>query len=152
MSSWRLDVEATRRNGPAFPLAQPCFGRSIRHGCRSSGRPSKNLECCDRSQTGMNSDGFGQVSLCGQGPVPARPSSVCIRESGRSLRTACRISRSSRHSPPYSANRWATSSSTSAISSQTSADAWREDRSEEHTSELQSHVNLVCRLLLEKKK
>src|SRR5690242_20964133 len=28
----------------------------------------------------------------------------------------------------------------------------REKRSEEHTSELQSHVNLVCRLLLEKKK
>src|SRR5260370_28950275 len=30
---------------------------------------------------------------------------------------------------------------------------WRlADRSEEHTSELQSHLNLVCRLLLEKKK
>src|SRR5438477_10506025 len=28
----------------------------------------------------------------------------------------------------------------------------RSARSEEHTSELQSHVNLVCRLLLEKKK
>src|SRR5438876_3428346 len=28
----------------------------------------------------------------------------------------------------------------------------REDRSEEHTSELQSPVHLVCRLLLEKKK
>src|SRR5260370_18141274 len=28
----------------------------------------------------------------------------------------------------------------------------RPDRSEEHTSELQSHLNLVCRLLLEKKK
>src|SRR5690242_21764030 len=28
----------------------------------------------------------------------------------------------------------------------------RSKRSEEHTSELQSHVNLVCRLLLEKKK
>src|SRR5260370_14102019 len=27
-----------------------------------------------------------------------------------------------------------------------------EERSEEHTSELQSHLNLVCRLLLEKKK
>src|SRR5260370_18291234 len=26
-----------------------------------------------------------------------------------------------------------------------------DDRSEEHTSELQSHLNLVCRLLLEKK-
>src|SRR5260370_2088490 len=28
----------------------------------------------------------------------------------------------------------------------------KEARSEEHTSELQSHLNLVCRLLLEKKK
>src|SRR5260370_32245607 len=28
----------------------------------------------------------------------------------------------------------------------------RKSRSEEHTSELQSHLNLVCRLLLEKKK
>src|SRR5260370_22566821 len=28
----------------------------------------------------------------------------------------------------------------------------RRRRSEEHTSELQSHLNLVCRLLLEKKK
>src|SRR6266480_5051369 len=32
------------------------------------------------------------------------------------------------------------------------ADFGGEVRSEEHTSELQSHVNLVCRLLLEKKK
>src|SRR5207302_9896790 len=32
-----------------------------------------------------------------------------------------------------------------------SADCWRR-RSEEHTSELQSRENLVCRLLLEKKK
>src|SRR4029434_11360603 len=29
---------------------------------------------------------------------------------------------------------------------------WVQRRSEEHTSELQSHLNLVCRLLLEKKK
>src|SRR5690242_21860240 len=32
------------------------------------------------------------------------------------------------------------------------ASACTPSRSEEHTSELQSHVNLVCRLLLEKKK
>src|SRR5260370_32626811 len=30
--------------------------------------------------------------------------------------------------------------------------SWSTIRSEEHTSELQSHLNLVCRLLLEKKK
>src|SRR5438477_8545077 len=34
----------------------------------------------------------------------------------------------------------------------TSTTRHRPKRSEEHTSELQSHVNLVCRLLLEKKK
>src|SRR5690242_21099819 len=38
---------------------------------------------------------------------------------------------------------------TSTYTSVNSAFHWR---SEEHTSELQSHVNLVCRLLLEKKK
>src|SRR2546430_9266515 len=32
------------------------------------------------------------------------------------------------------------------------ASDWLADRSEEHTSELQSQSNLVCRLLLEKKK
>src|SRR5438477_2322688 len=32
------------------------------------------------------------------------------------------------------------------------SDTNQQVRSEEHTSELQSHVNLVCRLLLEKKK
>src|SRR5258708_9021443 len=31
-------------------------------------------------------------------------------------------------------------------------DEWEEERSEEHTSELQSPDHLVCRLLLEKKK
>src|SRR5438034_6044558 len=31
-------------------------------------------------------------------------------------------------------------------------DEWHTHRSEEHTSELQSHSDLVCRLLLEKKK
>src|SRR5256885_8958403 len=38
--------------------------------------------------------------------------------------------------------------------SDTRPDAWERlaDRSEEHTSELQSPCNLVCRLLLEKKK
>src|SRR5260370_24058319 len=34
----------------------------------------------------------------------------------------------------------------------TTTDIGAQSRSEEHTSELQSHLNLVCRLLLEKKK
>src|SRR2546422_2209429 len=35
---------------------------------------------------------------------------------------------------------------------ETGFDVWRSSRSEEHTSELQSRLHLVCRLLLEKKK
>src|SRR5260370_17409862 len=39
-----------------------------------------------------------------------------------------------------------------ALAVQLSMGAWNTlQRSEEHTSELQSHLNLVCRLLLEKK-
>src|SRR5260370_11560536 len=39
-----------------------------------------------------------------------------------------------------------------ALRAATSSPAREFGRSEEHTSELQSHLNLVCRLLLEKKK
>src|SRR5260370_21408051 len=38
------------------------------------------------------------------------------------------------------------------IAAQATSDQMLLERSEEHTSELQSHLNLVCRLLLEKKK
>src|SRR5690242_21110822 len=42
--------------------------------------------------------------------------------------------------------------STMSVNRITAVSAPTGGRSEEHTSELQSHVNLVCRLLLEKKK
>src|SRR4051812_49728284 len=41
---------------------------------------------------------------------------------------------------------------TASLGETSASERWRRIRSEEHTSELQSHVNLVCRLLLEKKK
>src|SRR6267142_6798836 len=43
-------------------------------------------------------------------------------------------------------------SSARPLSDSAAGTAPRHGRSEEHTSELQSHVKLVCRLLLEKKK
>src|SRR5260370_10957106 len=46
----------------------------------------------------------------------------------------------------------ATAPQTSAIPHCRLTGPWPCGRSEEHTSELQSHLNLVCRLLLEKKK
>src|SRR5690242_21109364 len=49
-----------------------------------------------------------------------------------------------RHNPPRHPGRARCGSGRSAVRRD-------RDRSEEHTSELQSHVNLVCRLLLEKK-
>src|SRR5258706_3546836 len=59
--------------------------------------------------------------------------------------SSCAISSSRRPSPS-----WRCSSKRSAA--RTSRRSWRRWRSEEHTSELQSLTNLVCRLLLEKKK
>src|SRR5438477_7130058 len=69
-----------------------------------------------------------------------------------SLHDALPISTSAPH--PATA---ATCPASSARSSRTTGRGYttprpRCSRSEEHTSELQSHVNLVCRLLLEKKK
>src|SRR5438477_8911775 len=55
-------------------------------------------------------------------------------------RPACRPARRGPWAPPYRRETTARSRTTPRA------------RSEEHTSELQSHVNLVCRLLLEKKK
>src|SRR5207237_10176409 len=62
---------------------------------------------------------------------PTRRSSDLVLRCGRSRARHDRYARKQRgHRPAWSSAR----------------------RSEEHTSELQSHLNLVCRLLLEKKK
>src|SRR5690606_41797360 len=50
------------------------------------------------------------------------------------------------------AREWSTSTSSRRIFRQRRSSSWSRTRSEEHTSELQSRENLVCRLLLEKKK
>src|SRR5260370_28322132 len=57
--------------------------------------------------------------------------------------------------PPLSAAGRACGRHQSSIPRWAGMPAWKtlsSKRSEEHTSELQSHLNLVCRLLLEKKK
>src|SRR5260370_30355539 len=59
------------------------------------------------------------------------------------------LSRSEIHT--NSVNRCYCASNTPPLPSN-SAKRRKDGRSEEHTSELQSHLNLVCRLLLEKKK
>src|SRR5690242_21214880 len=61
----------------------------------------------------------------------------------------------SRRSPSCSSQPWPSSPSVAAAraaAAPTRNPPPARERSEEHTSELQSHVNLVCRLLLEKKK
>src|SRR5260370_15885293 len=47
---------------------------------------------------------------------------------------------------------WITDAGTHVVSVHEPSSVIQIFRSEEHTSELQSHLNLVCRLLLEKKK
>src|SRR5438477_8074637 len=80
--------------------------------------------------------------MCRQPPISTLfPYTTLFRSPGCS--SSCRSPRASpsrrRSTPAYSVKRGGRSPHTLV-------------RSEEHTSELQSHVNLVCRLLLEKKK
>src|SRR5467141_2483415 len=86
---------------------------------------------------------------------------MSCRETMRSRATRCgrrnvRATRSRRsRDPPCSDRMLATisrSSSSVWIASDSLGGRKPNRRSEEHTSELQSHLNLVCRLLLEKKK
>src|SRR3989442_6667379 len=51
-----------------------------------------------------------------------------------------------------SGRRWTTPCAVSAPRRCNDFGEWQDDRSEEHTSELQSRPHLVCRLLLEKEK
>src|SRR5260370_23163616 len=79
---------------------------------------------------------FRSVTDCGARATSSGPSKVSIE----AIRVRC---------PDGS-----TTTSSPACNSPLAKKSWccRRGRSEEHTSELQSHLNLVCRLLLEKKK
>src|SRR5437773_7379085 len=54
--------------------------------------------------------------------------------------------------PPSTMSVWPLMKALSSDARKTTAPSTSSGRSEEHTSELQSHHDLVCRLLLEKKK
>src|SRR5438477_2833556 len=90
-----------------------------------------------RRTRGGRHPGQGQSARRGASPSGPRPAARCDRGG-----QATSFDRA-RREPPRS--RGASGSAPVACRSACS-------RSEEHTSELQSHVNLVCRLLLEKKK
>src|SRR5438046_4731372 len=67
------------------------------------------------------------------------------------LNETCGFVCASQHFEPWARSRSSASRATRVLSAPTFRDR-RRVRSEEHTSELQSLTNLVCRLLLEKKK
>src|SRR2546422_1329548 len=73
-------------------------------------------------------------------------------ETGRRARPLFHIARAPPRSPRWPRSRWTCSSSAAGSRAPGSRATPRFARSEEHTSELQSRLHLVCRLLLEKKK
>src|SRR5256885_12972789 len=75
--------------------------------------------------------------------IPPGVRATSTREDFRPRRTLCSVTNHDQCPWPYSCAR----SSATRVRSEATAVA----RSEEHTSELQSPCNLVCRLLLEKK-
>src|SRR5438093_9579276 len=83
--------------------------------------------------------------------IPTRRSSDLLRQSASPGRMLVEISEAVSALPQIEIDRidWEFGA---AVSSAAGRDAAKAPRSEEHTSELQSLTNLVCRLLLEKKK
>src|SRR5256885_2454529 len=84
-------------------------------------------------------------------PISARSSSARIASPGSTATTRAPVSRRARVSLPVPAPRSSTVRP-GRRSSRSVTQATASARSEEHTSELQSPCNIVCRLLLEKKK
>src|SRR6266480_658143 len=106
------------------PLNAPCRSRAAGRGlgrCRPSTVQGRSFFCKDTATTEIYT-----LSLHDALPI-SWPALRRLRDR-RHRHRAARRRRRSRH-----------------------CRARRPERSEEHTSELQSHVNLVCRLLLEKK-
>src|SRR5258706_4355999 len=93
-----------------------------------NGLPNANANACAAFKP--ISSAFGSPGPCVAATASTSSASICaernaLRETGSRFRRCSRVANSGT-TPPY--------------------------RSEEHTSELQSLTNLVCRLLLEKKK
>src|SRR5690606_40783090 len=100
---------------------------------------------------GINGLGIGHPSFPGRPALPACPCpQCCTRSCDRTIRHPSGRNR-------HTCTKGATPLRLRASASARSSSAARPNtlgplRSEEHTSELQSRENLVCRLLLEKKK
>src|SRR5690606_40315763 len=89
--------------------------------------------------TRRSSDLIPNTSSPGPSTAAATPSTVCRPTAAHLTRRTPRIRCGGKNSPRRRSRHSTTV-------------AWSLRRSEEHTSELQSRENLVCRLLLEKKK
>src|SRR5260370_17251727 len=81
------------------------------------------------------------------------PYTTLFRSSWAFQKAACRTRRSIFSRVLAGRSHWAREVTFRQLTTPKSSVCWcARRRSEEHTSELQSHLNLVCRLLLEKKK
>src|SRR5699024_6260346 len=96
-----------------------------------------------------------EASAPGRGR-PANPAPGARRRAGRMARSETGAHTESLRTAPGSAGRGTAEAAAGALRSATGAGRQlpgrADGRSEEHTSELQSRFDLVCRLLLEKKK
>src|SRR5438132_3064304 len=106
----------------------------------------------DPQLSGTDCPAFTHKSSQSQRPASARraPTVLSAVESAAAAAIRSAIGRNTppRTTPPQNRARYGPRR----IRRAASVTSWTDARSEEHTSELQSHSDLVCRLLLEKKK
>src|SRR2546422_4115398 len=128
----------------------------MRPHARSLGDPRRRLSCPGRPPPGR------RVRDASSGPAPVCRPAVVSRLPGRipvcdavgavSVLASCAAARSLYQRGQRGASAHGSVRPTLRSSPTRAVPGWLRNRSEEHTSELQSRLHLVCRLLLEKKK
>src|SRR5215204_4487295 len=127
---------------PGHPLPYPSAG--------TSSRPASSSLCPSASKPNSLAAASRQISLTSSPFTAGSPNSTC---SARPSMSAERyVAKRSGSQGPNSPERWPSLTTSAMVLRHRRASTSRLRRSEEHTSELQSHSDLVCRLLLEKKK
>src|SRR5690606_6604832 len=137
---------------PEIPIAMYRFGLTanpVCPTCSSCGRQPASETGLEHAVAAPKTSANSSIIFQFSGPFNPRPADTTIFASGNGiLSVACMISLTTVDKSVAATCGWKASISTVVCASTASMVF----RSEEHTSELQSRENLVCRLLLEKKK
>src|SRR5260370_23392991 len=137
----RSGALAARKSAAAVPLWPEDVGQGLLHG--GHGRIFADRDLGGLLTRNARGNAPSHAAACRSAARPTRPASAARLRLPRRLRCSSRVA-------PGTPDRWPSPARSATPQWAPARNRRSVLRSEEHTSELQSHLNLVCRLLLEK--